>query len=46
MIVGKKAIYGCEIVIICSIIVNNYVSVKIERNNEIKKVNIDYIIFI
>jgi len=46
MIVGSTAIWGCDIVEICSIIVNDFVIIKVEHNNKIKNVHIDNIEFI
>mgnify|MGYP003648214443 FL=1 len=43
MKVGEKKIWGCDIVEIYSIIVNDFVMVKVCYNNEIKKVNINNI---
>jgi len=47
--VGSKAIYGCDIIEIQSIIINDYVLVKMEHpndNGEIQKVHISLIEFI
>ena len=44
--VGEKGIWGCDIVEICSIVVNDFVMVKVCYNNKIKKVNINNIEFI
>ena len=52
MKVGKKGVWGCEIVEICSIIANNFVMVKVFHSNNadsssrIEKVNINNIDFI
>jgi hypothetical protein len=43
MIVGSKGIWGCDVVEICSIIVNGFVLVKVEHNNKKKRVHIDNI---
>ena len=44
--VGKKVVWGCDIVEIQSIIINNFVIIKVCYNNKIKKVNINNIEFI
>ena len=41
MIVGSKAIWGCDIVEICSIIVNGFVIIKVEHNKKRENVHID-----
>jgi len=46
MIVGSKVILGCDIAEVCSVIINNYVMIKVERNNKIENVHIDNIEFI
>ena len=52
MIVEKKGIWGCEIVQICSVVVNDFVMVKVfysnnaETSSRIEKVNINHIEFI
>ena len=52
MIVEKKGIWGCEVVQICSVIVNDFVMVKVfhsnnaETSSRIEKVNINHIEFI
>lgn len=48
-IVGTTAIWGCDIVEICSIIVNGYVNVKMthpQDNGKIVKIHISQIQFI
>lgn len=46
MIVGKKGIYGSEIITIESIIINNFVMVKFQHGNKIAKIHINNIEFI
>ena len=52
MVLEKKGIWGCEIVQICSIIVNNFVMVKVfysnntDSSSRIERVNINHIEFI
>ena len=52
MMVEKKGIWGCEIVEICSVIVDDFVMVKVFHSNNagtssrIEKVNINHIEFI
>jgi len=46
IIVGSKVIWGCDIAEVCSIIVNDFVMIKIEHNNKIENVHIDNIEFI
>jgi hypothetical protein len=46
MIVGSKVIWGCDIVEVCSITVNDFVMIKVEHNKKIEKVHIDNIEFI
>jgi hypothetical protein len=41
MIVGSKAIWGCDLVEICSIIVNGFVIIKVEHNKKRENVHID-----
>jgi len=47
-IVGSKVIFGCDVAIICSIIVNGFVNLKIthpQENDKIVKVHISQIDF-
>ena len=46
MIVGSKVIWGCDISEVCSLIVNDFVMIKVEHNNKIENVHIDNIEFI
>jgi hypothetical protein len=46
MTIGSKAIWGCDIVEVCSIIVNNFVMIKIEHSKKVENVHIDSIEFI
>lgn len=46
MIVGSKVIWGCDIAEVCSIIVNDFVMIKVEQNSKIENVHIDTIEFI
>jgi hypothetical protein len=46
MIVGNKVIWGCGIGKVCSIIVNDFVLIKVEHNNKMGNVHIDNIEFI
>lgn len=46
MIIGNKVIRGCDIAEICSIIVNDFVMIKIEHNDKMENVHIDNIEFI
>ena len=45
MIVGSKVIWGCDIAEVCSIIINDFVMIKVEHNNKIENVHIDNIEF-
>lgn len=44
--IGSKAIWGCDIVEVCSIVINDFVMIQVEHNKEIKNVHIDDIEFI
>ena len=46
MIIGNKVFWGCDIAEVCSIIVNDFVMIKVEHNNKIENVHIDEIKFI
>ena len=52
MIVGKKGVWGCEIIEVCSILVNGFIMAKVfhsnnaESSSRIEKVNINDIDFI
>ena len=39
--VGKRAIWGCDIVEICSIVVNDFVLIKLSHNDKIENVHIE-----
>lgn len=43
MVVGSKVSWGCDIAEVCSIIINDFVIIKVEHNNKIEKVHIDNI---
>ena len=43
MIVGSKVIWGCDIAEVCSIVVNDFVVIKVEHNNKIENVHIENI---
>ena len=44
--IGKIAIWGCDIIEICSITVDDCIMIKILHNNKMAKVNINQIQFI
>ena len=44
--VGSKVIWGCDIAEVCSIIVNDFVMIKVQHNNKVENVHIDNIEFI
>ena len=44
MIVGSKVIWGCDIAEVCSIVVNDFVMIKLEHNNKIENVHIDNVV--
>ena len=43
MIVGSKVIWGCDIVEVCSIIVNGFVVVKVDHSKKREIVHVDYL---
>ena len=39
--VGKTVIWGCDIAEVCSIIINDFVLIKVSHNDKMQKVHIE-----